>query len=193
MKKDLYKEIKSSFLSCEKDLETIIRKLFVENPVFARQLKSLLLINEPDCLDNINKYDNILNEYSISRLLDEGYIRISPTVKNFEHEELKSFIYISFDHFVPNETNPEFRDCYVSFDIICPTDYWELQDYKLRPFKIMGIIDGILHRSKLSGIGEFHFFTSGENILPGGIFAGFTLTYAAIHGSDDKISPEEDE
>ena len=43
----------------------------------------------------------------------------------------------------------------VNFDIICHTDYWNLGDYRLRPLKIAGYIDGILNKSKLTGIGTF--------------------------------------
>ena len=36
MRKDLVKKIESSFLSCEKDVETILKKLFVEIHAEAR-------------------------------------------------------------------------------------------------------------------------------------------------------------
>ena len=55
MKKDLALrpiDFTSSFLSCEKDLEAILRKLFVESQPFSNDLKRLLVINAKDCLDN---------------------------------------------------------------------------------------------------------------------------------------------
>ena len=42
----------SSFLSCEKDCETILRKLFVTSKPYSNELKRLLVINTKDCLDN---------------------------------------------------------------------------------------------------------------------------------------------
>ena len=38
-------DFKSSFLSCEKDAETIVKKLFVESRPYSDELKRLLLIN----------------------------------------------------------------------------------------------------------------------------------------------------
>ena len=38
--------IKSSFLSCEKDLETIVRKLFIESKPYNETLKRLLIFAE---------------------------------------------------------------------------------------------------------------------------------------------------
>ena len=40
----------SSFLSCEKDAEAIIKKLFVDSRPYSDELKRLLLINTKDCL-----------------------------------------------------------------------------------------------------------------------------------------------
>ena len=88
--------------------------------------------------------------------------------------------------FSPNGTNPEFRDCTISFDIICHTDYWELGDYRLRPLKIAGYIDAILNNCKLSGIGILNFMGCNELILDENL-SGYTLMYRAVHGTDDII------
>ena len=107
-----------------------------------------------------------------------------------EHEDIKSYVIISFDNFTPNATNPEFRDCTVTFDIICHTDYWDLGNYRIRPLKIAGYIDGILNKAKLSGIGTFNFLGCNQLILNEEL-SGYTLMYPASHGNDDKISGEE--
>ena len=54
MKRDLVltKPLTSSFLSCEKDTETILRKLFVESRPYSDTLKRLVLIPNKDALDN---------------------------------------------------------------------------------------------------------------------------------------------
>ena len=105
-----------------------------------------------------------------------------------EHEEVKAYIILSFDDFVPT-TNPEFRDCKVNFDIICHTRYWDIGNYRLRPLKIAGYIDGILNETKLSGIGTFQFLSCNELILNEEL-SGYTLSYWATHGSDDQIPNE---
>ena len=193
MRKDLTKPvIKSSFLSCEKDTETILRKLFVESRPHSDILKKLLIINTKDCLTNNPNYQKKIDSMNLSDLRKEQYIRLEPKIKFLEHEEVKSYILISFDNFTPNETNPEYRDCTVSFDVICHTDYWDIGNYQLRPIKIVGYIDGILNNAKLSGIGTFNFAGCNELILDENL-SGYTLMYRAIHDvdGDDKIPSEE--
>ena len=185
-------KIESSFLSCEKDTETILRRLFIESGQFSSILKKLLVINVKDCLtsDNPNYLKKVQN-MSIKDLLDEGYIRLNPKLTFDEHEEVRSYILLSYDNFTPNETNPEYRDCTVSFDVICHTDEWVLDNYQLRPIKIVGFIDGILNNTKLSGIGTFNFMGCNELLLSEDL-SGYTLMYRAIHdvNGDDKITPE---
>ena len=190
MRKDLVKlDIKSSFLSCEKDFETIMRKLFVESRPFSDILKRLLIIETKDCLDNLDSqiYKDKIDSISIKDLIDKEYIRLSPIIKLPEHEEVKSYILISFDNFSPDYTNPQFRDCTVTFDIICNTDYWDIGNYRQRPLKICGYIDGILNNSKLSGIGTLQFLGCKKVVLDEKL-SGYTLMYEATHGSDDQIA-----
>lgn len=194
MKRDLVstKKIVSSFLSCEKDFEEILRKLFIENRPHSDELKRLLIINTKDCLDDKTNtaYLEKLKAMSIARLRKDGYIKLEPKISIPEHEEVKSYILISFDNFFPNATNPQFRDCTVTFDILCHTDYWDIGNYRLRPLKIAGYIDGILNNARLSGIGTFQFAGCNELVLDQ-TFSGYTLMYKAIHGSDDIIPNKE--
>ena len=181
-------EFKSSFLSCEKDTESIIRKLFVDSKPHSDMLKRLLLINTPDCLNDMTNqvYINKIKNTSIKDLREQGYIRLEPKIKLSENEEVKSYIVISFDNFVPNATNPEFRDCIVMIDVICHTDYLDVGNFRLRPLKIAGYIDGILNGCKLSGIGKFQFAGCNELILDDDL-SGYCLMYSAVHGSDDEF------
>ena len=189
---NLTKPIESSFFSCEKDTELILEKLFIQNRQKGNELKRLLVINTPDCLDTTNaKYQQIVENKSVKDLKNEQYIKITPKIAFEEHEEVKSYILISFDNFIPNATNPQFRDCTVSFDIICHTDYWDLGGFQLRPLKIAGYIDGLLNNCKLTGIGTFQFLGCSELILDENL-AGYTLMYSAVHGSDDRIDDNDD-
>ena len=192
MKRDVNNNnFNSSFLSCEKDIETILRTLFVESS-YKEILKRLLVINTKDCLEvNTESALAALSKASLSNLIKEGYIRLEPKLRFGEHEEVKAYIIMSVDNYAPNATNPQFRDCTVNFDIICHTDYWNLGDYRLRPLKIAGYIDGILNECKLSGIGTFNFLACNELILNEDL-SGYTLSYRAVHGSDDTIPNEEE-
>ena len=192
MKRDsvMTKPLKSSFLSCEKDAETIIKKLFVSSRPYSDDLKRLLVINTKDCLDNSNEnYRKIVENTSVKELMEGKYITLVPKVKLKEHEEVKSYIVISFDNFIPT-SNPEYRDCTIHFDILSHTDYWDLGDFKMRPLKIAGIIDGILDGSKLSGIGKLK-FAGGTELVIDEYLSGYSIAYKATHGNDDKLPSEE--
>lgn len=185
--------LKSSFLSFEKDLETILRAIFVESYPHSEQLKRLLVINNKDCLDNTESevYKEVLEKTNLHTLIKEGYIRLSPKIRMPEHEEVKSYIIISTDNFSPNDGNDYYRDCNITFDIICHIDEWELGNYRLRPLKIAGYLDGLLNNAKLSGIGTLDFVSCNELILNEDL-AGYTLIYRAIHGNDDRLEPADE-
>jgi hypothetical protein len=182
----LTQPLDSSFLSCEKDTETILRKLFVESQPYSDMLKKLLIVQSSDCLTG--SYD--VSTYNLSRLIQDKYIALTPKIPKPEHDQMRSIVVLSFDKFVPNLTNPEFRNCMIHFDVICHHDAWTLQNFQQRPFKILGCIDGILNGARLSGIGQLNFVGCvfdqiNEN------WSEYTLTYQAIHGSDDEIPVEE--
>lgn len=185
-------QFSSSFLSCEKDIEEILKKLFITSQPYSNQLKRLLVINTKDCLENSGEVvEKKLKEMSLAKLRQEGYIKLEPKVKFGEHEEVKAYVIISCDNFTLNQSNPYYRDCTVTFDIICHTDYWDLGNYRIRPLKIAGYIDGILNNTKLSGIGIFNFMGCSEIIFNEEL-SGYTLTYRAVHGNDDKLPPKEE-
>lgn len=183
----------SSFLSCEKDTETIIKKLFVDSRPYSDELKRLLLINTKDCLlDKTNPtYLKKIKETSVADLRQKQYIKTSPKLALGENEEVKSYILITFDNFTPNRENEFYRDCIIEIDIICHTDYWDLGGFAVRPIKIAGYIDGILNESKLSGIGTLNFLSCNEIVLNQNL-SGYCLMYSATHGNDDIIEGSED-
>ena len=196
MKKDLALrpvDFTSSFLSCEKDLEEILRRLFIESQPYSDELKKLLVINTKDCLDNKTSevYKNAIKDMSLAKLRDQGYIKFEPKVKMPEHEEIKSYLIFSFDNFITNQKNPEYRDCNVYIDILCHTDCWDLGNFRIRPLKIAGYIDGILNKARLSGIGTFQFAGCNELVLDETL-SGYTLSYSAIHGTDDVLPSSHD-
>lgn len=191
--------MESNFLSVSRDLYLILKKLFEENPVCAEALKRLLVINNKECVaksGSVYKYTKT-NSPAVEKILDmelpdlieEGYVRIVPKIPMPEHEEVRSYVLITMDNFVKNATNPQFRDCIISFDIVCHPEYWGLDNYKLRPFEIAGYIDAVLNDSKLTGIGTLQFLGCDELILDEDL-SGYTLSYMAIHGSEDWLPDE---
>ena len=190
MKRDVIRteSLNSSFLSYEKDIETILKRLFIESYPYSDQLKRLLVINAKDCLTNISSsiYLEELKDKNLKTLIDLDYVKLAPKIRREEHAEVKSYIIITMDNFTPNDNNPYYRDCIVNFDIICWTDYWQLDNYQIRPLKIAGIIDGLFNNTHLSGIGTFNFIGCNQLVLDEEL-SGYTLMYRAVHGNDDKI------
>ena len=180
MKLKSYEYPHSSFLSVEKDLD-IITSTMMKNERF----KKLLYYTTPDALERSN-----LSNKETAELFSKN-IKIVP--KLYVDGSVLAYVIITFDNFVPNATNPEFRDNVISFDIICHFDQWDLNDFKLRPYKIAAEIDTMFNNKHLTGIGELQFMGANQIILTDE-FAGLSLMYAAIHSEDDKknmLNPQE--
>ena len=172
MKIDNYRKPRSAFLSVEKDLNQLVT-LFLKN----NNLKKLLYYTTSDALSQAP----LTEEQSIELL--NNNIKIIPKI--YVDGSVLNYILITFDTFTPNNTNPEFRDNILSFDVICHFDQWNLGDFKLRPYRIAAEIDSMIDNEKFSGIGTLHFLGCNQLIL-NDEFAGLTLMYQAIHGEDDK-------
>ncbi|HAH18718.1 MAG TPA: hypothetical protein DCL29_06910 [Eubacterium sp.] len=182
--------IQSSFLSLEKDTELILNKLFIDSQQYSKWLKRLLIINTPDCLNKDRaQYDRIVDEYSVADLIKKDYIRFTPRLEFNEHEDVQSYVLISYDNFTTNGKNERFRDCMINFDIICNTKQWDLDGFRVRPLMIAGYIDGILNLGKLSGVGETVFLGCNELILDQNL-AGYTLSYHVVHFTEDDAKLE---
>lgn len=172
MKIENYQFPKSAFLSVEKDLEIITDYILKNN-----NLKKLLFYNSKDAL----KKPNLTEDQSL--LLFKKNIKIVPKV--YLEEEMINYIVISFDNFIENNFNPEFRDNLIQFDIVCNYENWHLQDFQLRPYRIAAELDSMLNKKHLTGIGKLEFFT-GVNLQINSNFGGFSLVYKVIHGEEDK-------
>lgn len=185
-------DFRSSFLSCEKDTETIVRKLFVDSKPYSDDLKRLLVIPNRDCLDAKTnpKYMEKLREMTLGKMVESKYIRITPRLDFGENEEVKNYLLITYDNFVPNANDEYYRDHIVMIDIICNLDNWELGNYRIRPIKIAGYVDGILNGARLSGIGKLQFMGMNEIVLSENL-AGYCLMYRAINGVDDKLEGDD--
>lgn len=180
----LANNFKSTFLSCETDQETIWRKLFIESRPYSDKLKKLLIINTPNCLDDTQvQFQEIIDNYNLQDMKDKQFLKNVPKLSFGEHEEVKSYILLEFDDFLPTD-NPYYRNCTISFTIVSHLDYWELEDYKLRPYQIAGYIDGLLNNTKLSGIGVLQFMGASE-IVFNEYLGGIVLRYMSTHGNAD--------
>lgn len=198
MRKDviMQRPIYSSFFSCDRDIEEILKLLFISSKPYSDILKRLLIINNKDCLDIKNKtYQDLIDKFTLADMIEQGYIRLSPKIVRGTHEQIKSYIIISLDSFSSNIKNSLFRDYNITFDIVCYNDAWVLDDYKIRPLAICGYIDGILNsisqkeniykkQIKLTGIGQYQFLMCNEQVLNEDL-SMYTLAYRGIHFTED--------
>lgn len=172
MKKEVYSYPKSSFLSIEKDMGLIVNTILKNE-----RLKKMLYYTSRDCLSKPN-----LSQNQTLELFGKN-IKIVP--KLYVDEEVLNYLFIHFNNFVPNPTNPEFRDNLISFEIVCHYNQWQMKDFELRPFKIAGEIDSMFDGQHLTGIGELE-FVGATHVNYNDEFAGVCLQYRAVHGGEDK-------
>ena len=162
----------SSFLSAEKDMGIISVNLLKNE-----RIKRLLYYSTPDALDR----DCLTEEQSIG--LFNKNIKLVPKI--YVEDELRNYVLVRFRNFLPNQTNPEFRNNIIEFDILCPYEQWGLKDFQLRPYRIAAEIDSMFNNKHLTGIGTLEFNGADQMIL-NDHFAGICLIYKAIHGEEDK-------
>jgi hypothetical protein len=163
----------SSFLSLEKDCGIIVRDMLNNN-----NLKKLLFYEDKNCLS----LPDLTAEQTAS-LIDKQ-IMICPKVEI--DKEMFSYILVTFDDFIPNANNPEYRDNTITFYIVCHFDSWNLGDFQLRPYKIAGELDSMFNEKNVFGIGKLK-FTGSEQFTINDEFGGIILVYASIHGNEDKV------
>lgn len=170
---NLFEKNKSSFLSIEKNMAFIVKKM-MEN----QRLMKLLYYSEKDCLGRTN-----LTEEQMYSMIGHQ-ISIVPRV--LIESECPTICIITVDDFTPNYSNPEFRDCTINFQILCHADHWNLGDFQLRPYKIAGEIDHMFNNKKMVGIGTTAFIGS-SNLVLNDELMGVQISYKAIHSVEDEI------
>jgi hypothetical protein len=171
MRIDRTKTAKSSFLSAENDMGLIIGEILKNE-----RLKKLLHYTSKDALES----PNITPEQTIA-LIGKN---IKNVPKVYVDRTAENYIYISFDNFIPNPTNPEFRDNTIEFEILCHYEQWVLKDFKLRPYRIAAEIDSMFNDKHLTGIGKLEFIGCVQTVS-NDEFAGLSLVYRAVHGDED--------
>lgn len=165
-------QAKSSFLSVEKDMNIIVDRI-IEN----KRLQKLLYYTVPEALEQ----KDLTQEQLVS--LFQTNIRTVPKLSI--DPKLRNYILIRFDDFVPNNSNPQFRNNLLQFFIICHFEQWPIKDFQLRPYKIAAELDSMFSQARFSGIGRLEFAGMNQVTLNAD-FAGFALSYYAIHGEEDK-------
>ena len=167
-----YEHPHSSFLSVDKDMEIITNKILQNE-----RLKRLLYYTTKDALDKPN-----ITEDASLELFGKNIKNVPKLQFN---KEVLNYINIHFDGFVPNDTNPAFRDNIIVFNIVCHYDQWNLKGFSLRPYKIAAEIDSMFNNQRLTGIGTLEFLGMNQKVY-NDEFAGLNMIFLAIHGDEDK-------
>ena len=182
MKIQNYTYPNSSFLSMEKDLNIIVDCIMKND-----RLKKLLYYTTPDCLNK----PNLTQEQSLE--LFGKNIKIVPKIE--VDGEVLTYIIISFKNFLGNQTNPEFRNNTIEFDIVCHLDQWALKDFELRPYKIAAEIDTMFKNQRLTGVGNLEFIGATSTLLTDE-FGAVCVIYEVTHGEEDSknaLNPEKNQ
>ena len=158
-----------SFKNVEKDLAYIAQKIYEDEA-----LLKLLVLKEND--------KEHLTQEEKKRILNNN-IRIVPKIDDLDFSQ-ESYIVIHFNEFMPNDENPEFRDKFLIFDIICNFDTWNMGDFKLRPYQIAGRLDMLFDKKGLSGSYTIDFL-NGEVLVVDDEIAGLTLAYNVVYNKTE--------
>ena len=172
MKINTYTYPESSFLSMEKDMNIIVDMIMKND-----RLKKLLYYTTRDCMSRPNLTEDETIDLFGKQIKTVPKLTVDGSVLNY--------IIISFDNFISNRTNPEFRDNVIEFDIICHFDQWQIKDFELRPYKIAAELDSMFNNKRLTGIGDVEFLGANQMILTDE-YAGICLMFRAVHGEEDK-------
>lgn len=158
-----------NFQTVEKDFEKITEKIFSN-----QNLLKLIYHNTPDSTEK----EDIIDTEILSEMTREN-IRIVPRIKI--PSKKNSFLVIIFDNFEPNMTNPKFMNNRIVIDIMCPNEdeVWVMDNYMLRPFRIMHELNELLDKQKLNGIGVTEFL--GADSINLGEYAGYRMSYGVIN------------
>lgn len=168
---DMFKN-SESFKNVEKDLAYIASKCIQDE-----KLLKYLSLQE-------NREDE-LTEKEKKEIMKECF-RITPKISAINETDW-SYIAVHFDNFLPNDENPEYRDKFLIFDIICNIDNWDMDDFKLRPYQIAGRLDVLFNKKSLCGTYSINFL-SANNVVVDDEVAGLMLIYSVTYGETaDKV------
>lgn len=168
----------SSFNTVEKTLGNVV-ELLLKN----ERLKRLLYYSDRKAL----RLPKLTQEQTYSLL--NTSIKIVPQVGI--DDDVKSYVILTLDNFVPEENQTTFRRFQLQVDILCNYEYWNLEDFKLRPYAIAGEVDALINNSFITGVGVADFV--GAKSLVTEDMGGLTLCYIVEAFTDDvKLHPDND-
>lgn len=132
------------------------------------RLVKLLYYNDT----NVENKPNLTNQEK--KNLIESQIKLVPRIP--KDPEMKNYLIISLDNFNAVGDLNTFKSYSLSFDILCHADNWTMDDYMIRPFKIMAELDKTFNGSKIDTLGPVT-FSSARQLLVSEELMGYSVYY----------------
>ena len=154
---------RQNFIDIGSDLKRILDKILSNNT-----LVKLLYYNDT----NVSAKPTLTNSQKVAMIGD--YIKIVPRIP--KDYETKNYLVIQMDRFSPSADESRFKSFVLSFDILCHSDNWVMDDYMLRPFKIMHELDTMFNMSKLHSLGPINFVSANQLVINEELM-GYSLNY----------------
>jgi hypothetical protein len=87
------------------------------------------------------------------------------------------YIFVYFDNFYKDNSNPYFKHGNLNVSIVCHRDLWVMKD-AIRPYEIMNEIDNILNRKNVSGALSKEWFSRATYLAVSDLYNCMSLTYS---------------
>lgn len=158
---------RQNFIDVGFDLKRILNKILKND-----KLVKLLYYNQ----SNVDNLPNLTNTEKAALIHD--YIKIVPRLP--KDLESKNYLIIQMDQFTPASADDNrYRSFLLSFDVLCHADTWVMDDYMLRPFKILQELDSMFNMSKLHSLGPVS-FASANQIIINEELMGYSIYYRVL-------------
>jgi hypothetical protein len=131
-------------------------------------LIKLLYYNSP----NITSEPNLTNAQKVALVND--YIKLVPKIP--KDIEFKNYLIIQMNDFSSVADDFTYRSFVLNFDVLCHADNWIMDDYMLRPIKILHELDSMFNNSKLDSLGPVNFISANQLVLNEDLM-GYTIFF----------------
>jgi hypothetical protein len=131
-------------------------------------LVKLLYYNLP----NVSAQPNLTNAQKVAMVND--YIKLVPKIP--KDIEVKNYLIIQMNDFSPVGEDFTYRTFVLNFDVLCHADNWIMDDYMLRPMKILHELDSMFNNSKLDSLGPVNFVSANQLVLNEDLM-GYTIFF----------------
>jgi hypothetical protein len=107
-------------------------------------------------------------------LIKDNHLTLVPFIP--KEEEIKTYLIITFDNFVPTKTTQRAMDYVMTFDIVCHRELWTMNGSCPRPYLIMDELMKEFNMTKVDTWGAMR-FQGATSLIMNENFMGFTMMF----------------